>query len=77
MNQKIIRFPNTIEADPMTHYKCLAIYRMQLDRAMLDAIKLENMELMKSAERKIKATDKAMEGMRRYFAQQDNKPGGD
>ena len=70
MNHKILHFPNTIHADPRTHYKALLIYRLDLDRAMLAGIKSGHIELIKSAERKIRTVDEILERTKKQLEQE-------
>ena len=77
MNTKILHFPNTINADPRTHYKALLVYRLDLDRAMLEGIRRANPELVKSAGRKIALVDEILERTKKQLEQEDNKSGGD
>jgi hypothetical protein len=77
MNNKILHFPNTINADPRTHYKALLIYRLDLDRAMLAGIKSGHIELIKSVGRRIKTVDEILERTKKQLEQKGSEFGGD
>ncbi len=64
MNPKILHFPNTINADPRTHYKALLIYRLDLDRAMLAGIK--------SVGRRIKTVDEILERTKKQLENENS-----
>jgi hypothetical protein len=72
MNKKILLFPNTINADPRTHYKALLIYRLDLDRAMLAGMKSGHIELIKSVGRKIKTVDEILERTAKQLEQENS-----